>query len=246
MTQALAWPHRWQHITPDLAPQGSQLHVWAIQPSAARPQYDALYRLLNHDERRKAQRFHFERDRLTYVIARGLLRRQLGCYLQVDPDAIRFGYTAYDKPFISDPKSSLQFNVSHSGDVVLLAFADDAPVGIDVELIRPIADAPHIVARFFSPTEIATWHSLPDTQKTAAFYTCWTRKEAYIKARGEGLSHPLDQFDVTLRPDEPAVLKTGRSDETWTITTVPIPHDYAAALVFGREKAQLACFLIDL
>lgn len=243
MTQAIAWPIQWQRVDPDFALGGAQLHVWAIQPSLAWPQYDDLYRLLTPEECQRAARFHFERDRLTYVTARSLLRRLLGRYLHVEPAAIQFGYTEYDKPFISVPETSLQFNVSHSGDVVLLAFADDVQVGVDVESIRPIADAPHIVTRFFSPTEIASWHSLPDTQQTTAFYTCWTRKEAYIKARGEGLSHPLDQFDVTLRPDEPAALRTGRSAETWSIAPLPMPDRYAAAIVFGRKTAHITHIL---
>jgi 4'-phosphopantetheinyl transferase len=237
------WPPTWQRTDLVDAPRGEQVHVWAIQPARVKSQYDALYALLSIDEQQRAGRFYFEHDRLTYVTARGVLRRLLARYLAVEPTAIQFDYTKFDKPFTIYPETSLQFNVSHAGDVVLLAFGCEFPIGVDVELIRPIPDAANIVTRFFSPTEISTWRSLPDEQKTTAFYTCWTRKEAYIKARGEGLSHPLDQFDVTLRPDEPAALWTGESAESWSIAALPMPDSYVAAVVFGRKAIQIDHFL---
>jgi 4'-phosphopantetheinyl transferase len=236
---ALVWPTNWQSTLPAAPPRHADVHIWAVQPAAVATAYERFFQLLSQTERARALRFHFERDRITHVVARGALRLILGRYLQLSPTELHFDTTRFDKPFITHPQTTMQFNISHSADVVLLAFTASRDVGVDVESIRPMPDADQIVTRFFSANEIATWRGLPPSQQNSAFFTCWTRKEAFIKALGEGLSHPLDQFDVTLQPGETAQLspndRSQRTIEGWTIRALPMPENYAAALVVAGD-----------
>lgn len=223
--------------------------MWAVQPSASRHVIPQLRGILSPNEQVRATRFRFERDRLTYITGRGALRTLLGDYLDRPPATIPITTTPYDKPILASPDASLTFNVSHSGDLVLLAFADQVAVGVDVEPIRPIPDADDIVARFFSDAEVQTWRALPPAQRDAAFLTCWTRKEAYIKARGEGLSHPLHLFDVAFRPNEPARLLASRSSDApvddWSLHALPLPAPYVGALAVRDPSTTLSLFRLS-
>ena len=164
--------------------------------------------LLSADERERAGRFHFPRDRDRFVAGRGQLRELLGRYLRRPPDGLRFRYSAYGKPGLEE-SGGLHFNVSHSGHMVLYALTRCADVGVDVELERPGLADDRIPERFFAPREVAALRRLPPAQQVRGFLTCWTRKEAFIKARGEGLSLPLHDFEVTLAPgEEPRLLRT--------------------------------------
>jgi 4'-phosphopantetheinyl transferase len=197
---------------------GAELwHAWLDREPEA---VEELYALLSSDERARASRFHFDRDRDRYVVGRGVLRTLLGDALGMPPELVAFEYGAQGKPRLAIPGP--RFNVSHSGAVALYVLSWSAEVGIDVELYRPEFAREHIAERFFSPAEVATLRSLPDDVQPHAFLTCWTRKEAYIKARGEGLSLPLDRFDVSLHPDSPAaLLRTAWSEDEpaqWRLT----------------------------
>jgi 4'-phosphopantetheinyl transferase len=194
--------------------------VWHAELDREPAAVEELHALLSADERERASRFHFARDRDRYVVGRGVLRALLGDYVRAAPELVRFHYGPQGKPHLAT--DGPRFNVSHSGAVALYAFSWSGEVGIDVELFRPEFAREHIAERFFSPAEVATLRSLPDDLQPSAFLTCWTRKEAYIKARGEGLSLPLDRFDVSLHPDEPAaLLRTAWSAEEpaqWRLT----------------------------
>ena len=192
--------------------------------------------LLSLDERVKAERFRFERHRRRFVVARGVLRQLLGSYLAIAPEVVAFTYSDHGKPALDSRHNQfdLQFNMSHSHETAVYAFCVGVPVGIDVEWVqRPLTDAKQIVNRFFSPREAAEWQSLPAEFQMEAFFNGWTRKEAFIKAVGEGLSFPLNEFDVTLRPDEPAFIRQIRGSveaaANWTLTSFVLDGGYVGA-----------------
>jgi len=166
----------------------------------------ALWELLSCDERGRAEKFHYAEHRQHYIVARASLRRLLAERLCIDPRAVEFVETKYGKPRLAPVHRSadVEFNLSHSGTLAIYAFTSGRAVGIDVELIRQVPDADDLAERFFSPTEIAALRALPLDRRSLAFLACWTRKEAFIKALGQGLSCPLDAFDVTIDPDAPA------------------------------------------
>jgi 4'-phosphopantetheinyl transferase len=166
----------------------------------------ALWQLLSPDERQRAERFRYVEHRQRYIVARASLRRLLAERLYIAPRAVELVETSYGKPRLAPVHGSagLEFNLSHSGVLAVYAFTSGRAVGVDVELIRQIPDADNLAESFFSPQEIAALRSLPLDRRSLAFLSCWTRKEAFIKALGLGLSCPLDAFDVTIDPDASA------------------------------------------
>lgn len=168
---------------------------------------DRLGSLLSPDERARAKRFRFRRDRDRFVVGRACLRILLGRCLGRPPATLRFSYHDHGKPAL-EPRAPLQFNLAHSNGLAVYAVCLDAEVGVDVE---PLQAEPRerIPEHFFAPGEVAALRALPEDAQAAAFLRCWTRKEAFLKARGNGLSLPLDAFDVTLGPGEaPRLLRT--------------------------------------
>ena len=194
-------------ITWDLSPNeialaSGELHVWQTALDLPADQVQRARELLSPAEQERADRFHFDRDRRRFSVARSTLRLILSIYLQQPPDQIVFTHNPYGKPAISAP---LHFNVTHAHELALFAVTAAAPVGIDVEYTgRHVADRDALARRFFSAQEVEVYQALAEVERRAAFWCCWTRKEAYIKALGTGLSHPLDRFVVSLRPDQPA------------------------------------------
>ncbi|MCA9970356.1 MAG: 4'-phosphopantetheinyl transferase superfamily protein [Anaerolineales bacterium] len=235
---------RWQ-----AAPDGWRLgetavHLWRV-PLAQPPEVVArLHALLAPDEQARAARFHFERHRRQFAVARGALRTLLGGYLGVAETAVAFTYTTHGKPEL--PGADLCFNVSHSGELALMAFARRRMLGVDVEAVRELQDAAGIAERFFAPSEVAVFRQVAPAWQPQAFFNCWTRKEAFIKAIGEGLSHPLDRFEVTLRPGEPARLLTvdGSAAEAarWRLAAVDPAPGYIGALIARDWEGELACY----
>ncbi len=189
------------------------------------------------------ERFRFERDRRRYLIGRGLLRSLLGRYLDLAPQDLRFENAAAGKPHLASGQGQLQFNLAHSGEYVLIAIADGRAVGIDVEEVRDDLDAGEVAAHFFSSDEQRDLETLTGRAKIEAFFGGWTRKEAYVKARGEGLSLPLDQFDVSLRPGEPARLIATRPDPAeatrWGLSSLGVADGYKAALAVEGQGSSL-------
>ena len=172
------------------------------------PAVQHLWQLLAPDEQARAERFIFHKDRTHFVVARGLLRVLLGRYLQRHPQHLHFCYGPHGKPELAPDMGddTLCFNVSHAHGLALYAVTRQRDLGVDVEHVRPGFAEEHIAERFFSPREVAVLRALPVALQSTAFFACWTRKEAFIKARGDGLSLPLDQFDVAFAPGEPAAL----------------------------------------
>lgn len=214
------------------------VHLWQRELPASSPDLEQCRELLSAEEREKALRYRIERPRSDYVLTRGTLRFLLAQYLQLTPSDISFRYTQYGKPFLS-PDSDLRFNVSHSHGLALMGFVRRREIGVDVEQVRAQEDAKKLAERFFSVRERDNLRDLSGDQLHAAFVRCWTRKEAYIKAKGGGLSLPLYQFDVSIEPDPKQALLATRPDRSeanrWTIYNVSAKSGYAAALAVEKE-----------
>ncbi len=202
------------------------------------------FKLLSEDKRERAAKFRFEKDRSHFIIARGTLRQILGQYLSENPASLTFNYSKNGKPFL--PKNTLQFNLSHAGGIALIALTKNYEIGIDIEVVNPKVEVEKIAQHFFAKGEIDRLMSLPEAQRHEAFFNCWTRKEAFIKATGDGLSFPLDQFEVTLKPNEKAELLATHFDEKerekWSLFDIDIDEDFKAALaVQGRIEKIKYC-----
>ncbi len=208
------------------------IQVWrAFLDDDAGAQRDAA--VLSADEQHRAARFHFDRDRNRFIVAHAFVRRVLAGCLDLDPAAIQFRAGPHGKPFIAAPPTPLQFNLSHSHAYALLAISDGRSVGVDIERVGEI-EHDLIADYFFSPAEASQLHGTAAGEKARAFANCWTRKEAYIKATGVGVTEGLDHFDVAFTPGRPARLLADRRDPDWTRWTMadlPAPAGYAAAIV---------------
>ncbi len=213
------------------------VHLWQRSLRATEESIQACHDLLLPEEQEKASRYRVERPRGDYILTRGSLRSLLARYLHTSPREITFQYTKYGKPFLAN--SGLHFNVSHTDGLALLAFVWKRYIGVDVERVRPQSDVKALAERFFSVHERRSLRGLAGDDLHAAFFRCWTRKEAYIKAVGEGLSLPLHQFDVSIEPNPEQALLATRPDpieaNRWTIRNVPVTSGYAAALAVGIE-----------
>ena len=222
---------------PGTLPLGEEeVHLWRVDLAAVAQAEPQWQKLLSSDERVRAARFHFDRDRRHYTATRALLRTILAAYVAVEPAELIFRYSDREKPSL-DPRhcrNAVEFNVSHSGTAALLAFARGRAVGVDVEMIRDDIDPAALARRFFSTVEQKQLAALDPADKYSGFFRCWTRKEAYVKAVGSGLSLPLDQFDVSLQPgDENALLATRPSASEaglWSLGEVPAGKGYVGAL----------------
>ena len=193
------------------------------------------------DESERAARFHFQADRERFILAHGCLRGILARYLHCEPRQVIFSVGEFGKPDLVPPQE-LDFNLSHSGNVALIAVARHRRVGIDVERIRPDMEVESIAGRFFSPAEISELMTLPLDQRPVGFFNGWTRKEAYIKAHGLGLSLPLDSFDVSLTPGKPTALRATRPEsgeaDHWTLVSINAAPGYAGALAIRGQGLE--------
>jgi 4'-phosphopantetheinyl transferase len=225
-----------------------EVHVWRVSLDKPAPQIDSFLHTLAADELTRAERFYFQRDRERFIIAHGVLRAVLGLYLNRAPERLSFCYHSHGKPALvrESAEDQLRFNMSHSHGVALYAVARGREVGVDLEFIRRDLEVEQIAERFFSRRELSTLRALPTELRKEAFFLCWTRKEAYIKARGEGLSLPLDQFDVSLIPGEPAALLSTRPDSQealrWSLQELTLASGYVAALAVEGRGWSLSCW----
>ncbi len=242
----------WRVPPPVLTLDEGEAHVWRIRLNQPDERVRELARLLAPDEAARAARFHFEKDRTRFIVARGMLRTLLARYLRTSPGALAFDYSYYGKPSLAGQfsTSEIRFNLSHSHQLALCAFTRGREVGIDIEHMRPDMACDEIAQRFFSQVECATLSGLPAEQRTAGFFNCWTRKEAYIKARGEGLSFPLDKFSVSLSPGEATIIldvfDNPQETSRWTLHRLHPGDGYVAALTLEGTPARLHRFEADL
>lgn len=233
---------------PGLALDAAEVHLW--QASLEGRPADIFESFLSADELDRANRFHFKEDRTHFVVARGLLRNLLAAYLGINCAELRFSYGAKGKPFLLlDGQTQINFNVSHSHGRAAFAFSRGRELGVDLEYVKEDFAAELIATRFFSRSEVLALRAVPAELRNQAFFNCWTRKEAYIKARGEGLSMPLDEFDVSLRPGEPAALLNNYREERevkrWSMNAIPSPEDYVGALVVEGHDWRLKSFSLE-
>lgn len=223
-----------------------EIHVWRFSLDQPREIRSGLSTVLDAEERQRASRFATDRLQKRYVVGRGMLRRLLSSYLDIDAEKIRFRYGEHGKPFLAGgaARSGLQFNLSHSRDLALLAFCPGSAVGVDVEWIRHDLKQTEIASRFFSAAESARLVSLPPDRQIEFFFTLWTCKEAFVKAQGGGVTFGLDRFDVELQPSgATAVIAGNRGDEDfdpWLAYLLHPGRGYAGALAVRERELEIS------
>lgn len=240
----------WPLPPADLQIAIDNVHVWRAVLNQPAPVVQCLFFLLSPDERDRAAAFHFQKDREHFIVARGALRSILGRYLHLDPAQLRFTYNKYGKPALRGTAAvtRLHFSLSHSGGLALYAFNWDRQIGLDIEFVKDDIGWEEIAEQFFSIREIAMLRALPIRKRAEGFFNCWTRKEAYVKAKGEGLSLPLADFDVSLAPGEPAILLSASNPEEssrWTLKELAPCTGYAAAVAVEGANWNLECWSWD-
>lgn len=214
-----------------------EVHLWCVNLSLlGNRNLQQLSGYLSKEEFLRTERYYFDKDKRLFVFRSGLLRRFLGSYLHVSPSKVQIGYNGNGKPFLNDHhgEDTIQFSLSHSKGVVLYGFSRKGRIGVDVELIQPMTDMDDVVEGFFSKNEKIEYKGLSIEHRMEGFYNCWTRKEAFLKALGDGLSRGLDTFDVSLTPGEPAVLKrvgwAPTEVQRWMLQSITTIPGYAAAI----------------
>jgi 4'-phosphopantetheinyl transferase len=230
----------WSPAPKELSVADHEVHVWRVGLELPSSRVQQLRGILTDDELDRANHFSFEIDRQRFIAARGTLRSILSRYITIYPGHLRFYYNQYGKPFLAPEFSSylLNFNLSHSGSMALYAITWNMKIGVDVERIRFDFEYEEIAQRFFSVNDTAVLRTKPTEKKLEAFHNCWTRKEAYIKAHGKGLSLPLDSFDVSFAPwESPLLLNTKDEPQErspWTLLDLkPGPGLMGALAVKG-------------
>jgi 4'-phosphopantetheinyl transferase len=218
----------------------NHIHVWKLSLEVDPQRLAQLRATLAADELERADRFYFERHRVRFAAGRGLVREILAHYLGTGPQRLVFAYNEYGKPTLTgDHTGALSFNLSHSGAAGLLAVGLRGELGVDLEEYRPGKGDEEVAKQYFSRREVARFRAVPQPLRTQAFLNCWTRKEAYIKARGMGLSIPLDSFDVSLTPGEPAALLRTADPvdrKRWQLRDLALGDGLVGALVAaGRD-----------
>jgi medium-chain acyl-[acyl-carrier-protein] hydrolase len=238
-------PAAWQPTSSPPRLGEGEVHVWRV-PLDQPEEYPARLRpLLSADEEARAGRFRFPRDRARFIVGRGLLRVLLGRYLSSPPERLRFAYGACGKPILAEGPAAggLCFNVAHSDGLALIGVTRGREVGVDLERLRPDLAMERLATNCFSAQELQDLRAVPREMRTQAFFHCWTRKEAYLKATGTGLSAALDRFDVTLRPGEPAMLLANRDDpdavRRWSLRDLQPGPGFVGALVVERDPRRL-------
>ncbi|MBV8453661.1 MAG: 4'-phosphopantetheinyl transferase superfamily protein [Deltaproteobacteria bacterium] len=220
-----------------------EVDLWLASLDCPPAPLRAMTTALSADETER--KFHFEADRARFIKARAILRDLLSRYLDCTAGEIAFAYEPSGKPRLGGIKSSttdLRFNLSHSADAALYAIARGRELGVDIESIRPEMLWGRLANCFFCPSEVVKLHEWPAPQRMFGFFTCWSRKEAYIKARGGGLSIPLNSFEVSVAPgEEPALLAAADPDELkrWSFWEVPLGESFAGALVVDGRPSRV-------
>jgi len=225
----------------------NEVHVWRAMLDLPLSHMHILEQTLADNERTRAQQFRFQKDRIHFIVARGILRTILGRYLAQEPAVLRFSYNKYGRPdLVGEADSGLSFNVTHSHGMAMYAVTRKREIGIDLEYISMNIDCEQIAQHFFSPYEVNMLRAVPLQRQHEAFFYCWTRKEAYIKARGMGLSLSLSDFDVSLTPGTPAALlnirEEGQNVSEWSLLDLSFDADYAAALAVKGPPFRLQCW----
>ena len=234
-------PHLRDHLA-------GHMIVWIARVSQARDSLIFLEPCLDTRDRERAARFRFPEDRARFVLGRGLLRKCLGHYLHQAPETIELAYADRGRPVFPHDET-VQFSVSHTHDLVAIALTADARIGIDLECVEPRLDLPELAKQIFSEEDLLTFQALPASEAPAAFFRAWTRKEAYLKACGEGITERLRQISVSFGPEGAGVIKDAREEsatKTWRVLALPVPADYMGSLACDHVDKQLECDFVHL
>jgi 4'-phosphopantetheinyl transferase len=221
-----------------IALRDREIDIWKLNLNRESSEVGRAFRRLSQAEKGKADRFRFKKDRDHYVVARGDLRRIMGGYLDIEPDRVRFSYNKYGKPFLGNGNASILFNVSHSRDIALVAVTSGNEVGIDIEFVDDSIDVLTTAKGVFSQADTSLLEKLPPDLRTRAFFRGWTRKEAYLKALGEGFSQESRQFPVSIFLDEQKIVFTTSEvdrSRNWSLISLPFGQNYSSALVMEGE-----------
>jgi 4'-phosphopantetheinyl transferase len=211
-----------------------ECHIWSLSLELPPDVLPAPEQVLSEEERQRAAAFLLPTPQRQFILARAALRTLLGRYLATPPTGITFNFSAFGKPFLQSPSSDLHFNIAHSGTQILIAVARAVEIGVDIEIHRPLGDLPGLAKMVFANEEILAWQRLSDTDRVAAFYAIWSRKEAVAKAAGQGLSMEFTAMEVSFEPDQAPELRRvpagwGNPQE-WTLQALDAASGYSAAL----------------
>lgn len=221
----------------------NELHVWDVSLLLPEEILESLSSILDENEKSKAAGFKFENDKRKYIAAHGALRQILAGYLNCEPRTTVFNHNRYGKPFIKENRNRIEFNLTHSKERALIAVTRDKRVGVDLEYRRSEMDFKGIAQQYFSAPENQALQSLPANSRNKAFFDCWTRKEAFIKATGKGFSQSLKKFDVSVEPGKPARLlsvnSSGVEAAGWQMFDLVISPDYSAAVIVEADQVEL-------
>ena len=237
----------WANAVPNGIISSNKVHIWRYYPEETNSQMETLQDTLSADELARSEKFHFEKDRKKFILTRGILRKLLGCYLNKNPQQIRFDYTSFGKPFlaIDSENSNISFNLTHSGEIVLYAISCNQELGIDVEQVRDHTDVMAIAKRFFSQREIGQMEKANEKNRTQLFFRYWTRKEAFVKALGKGVSFPMERLDVSLiNKFLPIIKLPAENNETAYLNVKDLfPGDgYVAAIATEVNDPEISCW----
>jgi 4'-phosphopantetheinyl transferase len=238
----------WRGGAPEAPPEPGEVQLWLADLDRPPVPLEGLGATLAPDERERAARFHFDVHRRRFTAGRGLLRRLLGRLLDLPAEALAFRYGVKGKPELAlpagHPGAGLRFNLSHSANGALIAVARERTVGADLEHLRPLDDAEALVERFFHPAERRAFAGVAPAERLACFYAGWTRKEAYVKARGDGLSLPTTEFEVVLAPGQPARLVRFEREPAevgrWSFAAFEPARGFLGAVTVEGEAPVLA------
>jgi 4'-phosphopantetheinyl transferase len=229
------------------SPREGEIHIWEFRSEMPESRQEEITALLSSDERERAARFHFERDRQRFSVTRAQTRMILGGYLQSAPRELRFQHSAREKPSLAGASADIRFNVSHSGDQAVVAVASGREIGVDIEQIRSNVECEQLAERFFSLSERNFIRELPQGKKLHAFFRLWTCKEAFLKAHGTGLSRPLSSFEVRLGDGVGQLLHirgNAQEENRWSLIEIQSFSEYpAAAVVEGALDEMRICRL---
>ncbi len=223
----------------------NQVHIWRVNIDNPTLNLDDLFSdVLSDDERKRVDRLKSEKDKRRFIVSRGLLRENLGNYIGTEPSDITFTYNKYGKPDLKPEhnQGNIKFNVSHSANLAIYAISQNREVGIDLEYIREVRTADKIIKRFFTQQETDFYYSQPEDKKKLAFFTLWTRKEAYSKARGMGIGLPSKEFDLNLAPTTVISTTDMKTESKWSLVDIEIDEDYLAALATEGKDIEICRF----
>jgi 4'-phosphopantetheinyl transferase len=231
----------WVQPPGELPPLESSVQVWAVRLDDPGINFEDARQVLSSDEGERAARFRFERHRRRYLVAHIALHEILSRYLAVEPERLSFDLGANGKPRVVDALANgIEFNLSHSDEMALIAVSYGRELGVDIEQVREKFEFQEVAERFFTAKEVAALRSLPGELRRQAFYKCWTSKEAFLKAKGTGLSGALDEVDISSSDSEQ--VRITASVAGWSLCAVQPIADYEAALVVANTPQAIQCY----